>query len=177
MTEVGPIGTRPTDPVGRVLYAASRALALLGGVMMCGLAVLVTVSVTGRGLASSPITGDFEIVATFTGLCVFAFLPYCQMVRGNILVDFFLSKAPLRLRAGCDALGTLAYGLIMVLETWRLTVGGIEMHQVGDKTMILAMQRWYSFPFGVACLALLVAVIFYTLDRDLGDVRRGSSAS
>ena len=53
------------------------------------MALLVTVSVTGRYLIAAPIPGDYDLVAILSGCAVFAFLPYCQMVHGNVMVEFF----------------------------------------------------------------------------------------
>ena len=80
---------RPTDPTGRLLFAVSRALAILGGLLGCLMAALVTVSVAGRYLISAPIPGDYDLVGIVSGCAIFAFLPYCQLTRGNVVVDFF----------------------------------------------------------------------------------------
>ena len=56
-----------------------------------------------------PVPGDFELVAIGTGLAVFAFLPWCQMTRGNVLVDFFMSAAPVRAKTVCDVIGGVFY--------------------------------------------------------------------
>ena len=88
MAEGNGTESRPTDRVGRILYRISRALAIIGGVVLCGLAALTTVSIIGRSAFSAPIRGDFEFVAIGTGIAIFFCLPWCQMVRGNVIVDF-----------------------------------------------------------------------------------------
>jgi TRAP-type C4-dicarboxylate transport system permease small subunit len=67
-------------------------MAIFGGVLCAVIAALVTVSVTGRYLFSAPIPGDYDIVGIIAGCAVFAFLPYCQMIRGNVVVDFFTNN-------------------------------------------------------------------------------------
>ena len=62
MAEAGEPGARPTDPVGRVLFTITRIFAILGGLVLCGMAVLTTVSVTGRSFLNTPVTGDFELI-------------------------------------------------------------------------------------------------------------------
>jgi len=81
---------RPTDPVGRMLYRIAKWLAIFGGIVLSAMALLTTASVIGRSIFLQPIPGDFELVAIGTGLAVFAFLPWCQIVRGNVMVDFFM---------------------------------------------------------------------------------------
>ena len=99
--------TRPTDPVGRVLFDVSRALAIFGGFLCCGMAVMVTVSVTGRYLFSAPVPGDYDLVGIIAGAAVFAFLPYCQLTRSNVVVDFFTTNVGTRGKAVLDAIGSL----------------------------------------------------------------------
>ena len=96
MSEIGDTKARPKDPVGRVLYLISKWMAVFGGVILFILAILTTISVFGRKFFDTPVPGDFELVAIGTGVAVFACLPYCQLMRGNVLVDFFMNNAPTR---------------------------------------------------------------------------------
>ena len=171
MSELSPTQARPTDPVGRVLFAVTRVFALLGGLVLCAMAVLTTVSVTGRYFFNAPVEGDVELIAIGTGVGVFAFLPYCHLVRENVIVDFFLSHTPFRTRTFFDTIANLIYALIMVLMTWRMVYGGISLYEADEMTMILEIPRWWTFPAALVCLALLVAVCFYTFVRSLNEMR------
>ena len=110
-----------------------KALAIFGGVLCCIMAAIVTVSVTGRYLFAAPIPGDYDIVAILCGCAVFAFLPYCQMMRGNVVVDFF-TDASSRERKPCSMRSaTLLYLAVAILFTWRLYYGVLELrHSGGD---------------------------------------------
>lgn len=162
---------RPTDPVGRVLYVISYWLAMFGGLVLCGMALLTTVSVSTRFLISKPIPGDFEMIAIGTGVAIFAFLPLCQLMGENVIVDFFMSKAPLRVKSSLDTTGSLIYGFIIVLMTWRTSVGGVEIYHNFDTTVILAWPTWSTFPIAVFCLFILALVCGYTVIRSLNEVR------
>lgn len=176
MSEALPGTARPADPVGRVLLALARGLAILGGVGFCAIALLMAISIIGRTLFGTGVRGYFELVAFGTGAAIFAFLPYCQVVRENVVVDFFLAKAPARVRALCDAAGSLLYGLIVVILIWRTTVGGIDMRAAGQKTTMLEIELWTLFPWAVACLVLLGLVCFYTFVRSVREARAGAEA-
>ena len=165
--------TRPTDPVGRVLYAAARALAICGGVLLCAMALLTTLSVTGRSAISMPVPGDFELVAIGTGLAVFAFLPWCQLTRGNVLVDFFMTRAPVRAKTICDTLGGIFYLIIAVILTWRMIYGGLDMYNYAEKSMTINFPRWTTFPPSILMMAFLVVVIAYTVWRSIRETREG----
>jgi len=169
--------TRPTDPVGRFLFRTSKVLAIFGGFLCFFMAIMVTVSVTGRYLFSSPIPGDYDLLAILTGCAVFAFLPYCQITRGNVLVDFFTVGMAPRGKALLDAIGTFSYLAIAILFTWRLVYGGIELYHSGEVLANFNFYRWWTVPLNVFCMIILIIVIAYTFARDLGDTRRGKASA
>lgn len=173
MSEHADTTTRPTDPVGRVIYQIARALAVFGGVLLCAMAGLTVVSISGRVALSAPVPGDFEMVAIGTGVAVFAFLPWCQLTRSNVLVDFFMTRAPVRARITADIVGGVCYLLIAALLTWRLAFGGIDMHHYGEVTMTINFPRWTTFPISVVLLAFLVVVVAYTVGRSVAELRAG----
>jgi hypothetical protein len=86
---------------------------LVGGAVALAVAAVVVVSVLRRWLFSQPIPGDFELAQIGTAVAVFAFLPYCQVVRGNIVVDTFTSGLPARVRGRIDALWDVVYAVAM----------------------------------------------------------------
>jgi hypothetical protein len=57
------------------------------------MAVIVTVSVTGRYLLNLPVAGDYDIVGILCGCAIFAFLPYYQLKRGNVLLGLSSGRA------------------------------------------------------------------------------------
>ena len=164
---------RPADPVGRVLFVIARWLALAGGLLLCLMAALTTISVTGRSALDAPIPGDFELVAIGTGLAVFAFLPWCQLTRGNVLVDFFMTRAPTRAKAFCDLIGGIFYLIIGSLLTWRMVYGGLDMYNYAEKSMTINFPRWTTFPPSIAMMTFLVVVIAYTVWRSFAEMRAG----
>ncbi len=163
----------PSDPFGRWLHHIARWLAIAGGIMLCVLAALTTISVTGRSALSEPVPGDFELVAIGTGLAVFAFLPWCQLNRGNVLVDFFMVRAPARARLLCDLVGSCFYLVIGVVLTWRMIYGGIDMYNYAEKSMTINFPRWTTFPPSIIMMAFLVIVIAYTVARSCRELRAG----
>lgn len=173
MSEESTTDQRPTDPVGRVLYAIARWLAIAGGLMLCILAALTTISVTGRSVLSAPIPGDFELIAIGTGLAVFAFLPWCQLTRSNVIVDFFMTRAPVRAKTFCDLVGGVFYLTIAMLLTWRMIYGGIDMYNYNEKSMTINFPRWTTFPPSVLMMGFLIMVIAYTVWRSYAETRAG----
>ena len=85
----GDADTGPAAPPPGLLDRVVTALAIAGGALALGVAILVTVSVGRRWFGFQPIPGDFEFVQMATAVSIFSFLPYCQLRHGNIAVDTF----------------------------------------------------------------------------------------
>ncbi len=167
---------RPTDPIGRALFGIAKLLAIFGGLLGCAMAAIVTVSVSGRYLFGRPVPGDYDIVGILCGCAIFAFLPYCQLVRGNVLVDFFTVRASPRFKAVLDAAGTALYLAIAILFAWRLYYGALDLHQSSEVIAAFDFFRWWTLPFDIFCMLILIALIAYTLVGDLADARAGRAS-
>jgi TRAP-type C4-dicarboxylate transport system permease small subunit len=151
-TTTGQAAEQPSPPP---LYPLFVAFALAGCVALAACAVVTVVSVLGRFLFSAPIPGDIEIVALLMGAGVSLCLPYCQIKRGNVLVDVFTHNAPRQVRAALDLLGCLTIAAIGAVLAWRMALGGIELRSSADETMVLRLPTWIAFPFIVPSMALL----------------------
>jgi TRAP-type C4-dicarboxylate transport system permease small subunit len=165
---------RPTDKVGRTLYKISVSLALFGALMIAIMGIAITTSVIGRATNIGSVTGIYDLIELWTCTAIFAFLPYCQLMNENVIVDFILNKATSRVKSLCDALGSLIYLLIGMLLTWRLVYGGIEMHQNNETFTTLGFPRWISFPYAIACLSLLAIICLYTFWQSVKEVKIAS---
>lgn len=149
------------DPVGAALRRLTVALAVLGGLLLGAGAVLTVISVTGRYLFSSPVSGDVELVELAAGAAISAFLPYCQMRGGNVIVDFFTAGIPDRVRARVDGLHALVFAACAGLVAWRMTLGGLDTYASNDQTMVLGVPTWISYLVMVPSFALLCLVCLH----------------
>jgi len=162
MTGETETSTRP-DPIGRVLFRLARALVIIGGACLTAAGILTVGSVIGRYFFNSPIPGDFELVEMACAVAVFSFLPYCQLKKGNVLVDFFTYNSSPRTKGILDSISAIIYSAITVLLTWRLWVGGLDFLATNEQTVILQIPRAYVFIFIMPSMVLLVAATFYTI--------------
>ena len=176
MAEQADTAARPTDPFGLALHGNANILAIFGGLLSCIMAALVTVSVIGRYLFSRPVPGDYDIVGILCGCAIFAFLPYCQLKRGNVLADFFTQKAPERFKAGLDAMGNVFFLAAIIMFTWRLFFGMLEMRQSSEQIAAFTFYRWWTMPFDLFCMLVLILAIFYTLLQDVAGAKAGRAA-
>jgi TRAP-type C4-dicarboxylate transport system permease small subunit len=123
---------------------------------------VVVVSVVRRWLLSSPIPGDFELAQIGTAVAVFAFLPYCQIVRGNIVVDTFTAHLSARIRHRIDAVWDLLYAAAMALVAACLSRGTWDMLVSQEVSMVLRIPVWPGVAFGAFCCAFLAIVALST---------------
>lgn len=166
-----------SERVGRALYRAATGVALLGGLVLFALTLLTVISVFGRSAFSAPIPGDFELVELGMAVAIFSFLPYCQIVRGNVIVDLFTNRASPRTKALLDGIGNLLYTAIAALLTWRAAVGGIEIRGYHETTMVLQVPVWWGYVPAVAFLAFLTVVCAYTVWRSAVEYRGGPAGA
>ncbi len=162
MSEPHVLRRRPASRVGRVLLGATRALALAGGLVLVAMTLMSLASVAGRALFTQPIPGDYELIQVGCAVAVAAFLPFCQMRGGHVLVDFFTVNVRPGIRAALDTLGGLLVGIAGAVFTWRLTVGAIGLRLANDQTTILELPTWYPVALMVPSFALFSLAGFYT---------------
>lgn len=169
MTESGDNGTVRAGGAERDWLArTTEALALFGGVVVVAAAGLVCLSIGLRWATSNGVPGDFEIVQIAVAVAAFTFLPYCQARRGNILVDTFTKRLPLRLQRTLDGLWDLAYAGCAALIAVRLMAGATEM--IGNKTTTMMVGLPIGWGIGAVALmaGLLALVALVTGLRQIG---------
>lgn len=133
-------------------------LAVAGGLLALGVAVLVTTSVLGRWLFNAPIDGDFEFVKMATAVAVFAYLPYTQARRHNIVVDTFTGRLSPRANARIDAFWDLVYAGAAAFTAYCLMFGALDSFESGETTMQRQIALWPS----ISIASLLCAVLTVT---------------
>jgi TRAP-type C4-dicarboxylate transport system permease small subunit len=142
----------------RFLSVCARACALLGGLLMGLVIVLTCASVVGRNTSGAAITGDFELTGVATGMAIALFLPWCQLQRGNIIVDFFTAKASTGTVNALDRLGSLALAALMALLAWRTGLGGLNAWGNHSASMLMGFPDWLVYATMVPPLVLTAAI-------------------
>jgi len=162
MSETAPIAAPEPPRAPRVVERAAKILAVFGGMIALTVAGMVVISVLRRWLFSTPVPGDFELVQIGTAVAVFAFLPYCQIVRGKLVVDTFTSHLQPRLLHRVDGLWDLVYGAAMALVAACLARGTWDMLASQEVSMVLRIPVWPGVAFGALCCAFLAIVALST---------------
>lgn len=148
-----------------MIAAASRVLALAGGAIFAAITLMSAASVIGR-LAGRPIQGDFELVQLGCAVAIACCLPYCQVQRGHIIVDFFTTRASHRARHALDALGALLLALVMALAAWRTGAGAVAMKASNETSMIMGLPVWYAYALMTPAFALTALAALDAAWRD-----------
>jgi TRAP-type C4-dicarboxylate transport system permease small subunit len=142
----------------RLLEVLAKLCAIAAGVLLTVVTLMTCVSLLGRNLIGTSIVGDFELSGAAAGAAIALFMPWCQLQRGNIIVDFFTAKAGPRTIAGLDRFGALLLGLTMALLAWRTTLGGLNAWKSGSGTMLIGFPEWIVYA-GMVPPLVLTAVI------------------
>ncbi len=171
--EGGPRAARDAESrFGAALERATRGLALAGGFLLACVLVMTVASVAGRYLFNAPIPGDYEITELACGVAVFAFLPYCQLKRANIVVEFFTARLAEKWKRVLDAVHSFAFAGVAILMAWRLAVGGLSKMSDGQTTIYLGIPLFWGYSLAVVGAAMLCIVCVWVFVVHARSIRR-----
>lgn len=142
----------------KLLEPLARGCAVLAGVLLTGITLMTCVSLIGRNTIGKTIVGDFELSGAAAGAAIALFMPWCQLKRGHIIVDFFTAKAGESTNAWLDRLGALLLAACLGLMAWRSAIGGVNAWNAGSGTMMLGFPEWIVYALMVPPLALAALI-------------------
>ncbi|MDR7271649.1 TRAP-type C4-dicarboxylate transport system permease small subunit [Pelomonas saccharophila] len=140
------------------LEKLAAAFALMGGLCALLVAAMTLWSVIGRNLFAHPVQGDIELSQIGIALAIALCLPWCQLRRGNIIVDFFTQAAPERVNGALDRFGALLLAVMLGLLAWRTGMGALAVDEAGEQTMILGLPMWWAYAILAPGLALTAVI-------------------
>ena len=153
----------------KVLQDLARLCAVAAGVLLTAITLLTCISLIGRNTTGWTIVGDFELSASAAGAAVALFMPWCQVRRGHIIVDFFTSGASARSQMLMDRLGALLMAVAMGLLAWRSSMGGLSAWKAQSGSMMLGFPEWIVYCGIVPPLALCAVIALYQAAFGFGD--------
>jgi TRAP-type C4-dicarboxylate transport system permease small subunit len=160
-----------TPSRGGFLDRASHAAAFFGGSLMLVAGMLIVTSIATRWFLAASIPGDVELIQAATAVAAFAFLPFGQLNRSNIVVDTFTQRLPERVRAAIDAFWDIVYAVAAVILSWRLLVAALDAIRSHTVSTVIGLPIGWFMLAGVTMLFLLALVSVLTASRLL----RGSN--
>ncbi len=153
----------------KLLELLARGCAIAAGLLLTAITLMTCASLIGRNTTGWTITGDFELTGSAAGAAIALFLPWCQVRRGNIIVDFFTAKASAGTHAALDRAGALLLGIVMALLTWRSAIGGWNAWASQSGSMMLGFPEWIVYCGIVPALTLTAAIAFLQALRGFGE--------
>lgn len=153
----------------KLLQALAKACAILAGGLLTVITLMTCVSLIGRNTTGWTIVGDFELSGAAAGAAIALFMPWCQVRRGHIIVDFFTSRASATTNARLDRLGALLFAAALGVMAWRTTVGGVNAWGSNATTMMLGLPEWIVYVFMVPPLVLCTLIGLHQAVFGLGE--------
>lgn len=149
----------------RILENLAKFCAILAGLLLTVITLMTCASLIGRNTLGITITGDFELTGVAAGAAIALFMPFCQIQRGNIIVDFFSAKFGDKTNLGLDRFGALLLALVFALLAWRTTLGGLNSWRTNSETQIIGFPEWVTYasmvpPFVLAMVIGLNQALF-----------------
>ena len=142
----------------KLLDNLARICAVLAGLLLTFITLMTCVSLIGRNTTGATIVGDFELTGVATGAAIALFMPFCQIRRGNIIVDFFTARLGEKTNDGLDRFGALLLALVFALLAWRTALGGLNSYNTHSETQILGFPEWVTYA-GMVPAFVLTSVI------------------
>ena len=140
----------------------SKFLNVFAGIAISFVMFLTVIDVILRSFRM-PVVGTYELVA-FSGAVVVSFaVPLTTLLKGHVLVDFFVLKFPKGIRNTVNIITRLfGIGLFSVLG-WNLIKMGMDLYRTGEVSLTLQLP-FYPVAFGIGfcafveCLVLVVQI-------------------
>lgn len=174
------LAPRLEQRVGGIVEVLARWFAYAGGLVLVGLTVMSVISISGRALAGlgdvwpfnamGPVPGDFELVEAGCAFAIFAFLPWCQLRRGHVTVDIFISPLGPRARAGLTLAGNIILTICAVIIARQMGLGMMEKKAYFETTFILQMPSWWGFAAALTGAWMFALASAYTVWRSLNEM-------
>ena len=152
-----------------ILESLAKFCAILAGLLLTTITLATCASLLGRNTIGVTLAGDFELTGVATGAAIALFLPWCQLRRGNIIVDFFTARASVPTNAALDRLGALLLALAIGLLTWRTSVGGLNAFNTQSGTMMLGFPEWIVYAAMIPPFALTAVIGLWQGLNGFGD--------
>lgn len=146
---------------GQRLLWLTKAFAVIGGFGFIAMVLMSLVSIIGRKIASTPITGDIEIMQMGGAVAAAAMLPFCEMERHHLRVDFFTTRLSQAARHRLDALSHFLLALVAAVVAWRTAAGALSLKEAGEASMMLMWPVWTVVAALVPSFVLLALAGLY----------------
>jgi TRAP-type C4-dicarboxylate transport system permease small subunit len=141
----------------------SKLLNVLAGIAITFMMFLTVIDVILRSFRK-PIVGTYELVA-FSGAVVIGFaVPLTTLLKGHVLVDFFVLWFPKGVRNIVHIVTRLlGIGLFFLLG-WNLIILGMDLYRTGEVSLTLQLPFYpVAYGIGICCFVQCLVLIAHIL--------------
>lgn len=128
-----------------ILQTLAKLCAIVAGLLLTGITLMTCLSLIGRNTTGTTLVGDFELTGLAAGAAIALFMPWCQVKRGNIIVDFFTTRLGAETNNRLDRLGALLLAVLFAVLAWRTALGGLNSWSTNSETQILGFPEWMAY--------------------------------
>jgi TRAP-type C4-dicarboxylate transport system permease small subunit len=167
MREAGPVPAVEPDKgaIGlfdRYLTAATRVLFYIAGIGITGMLLLILGDVIGIKVFSKPVRGGIEFVSFLSVVTIAFAVPFTQVMRGHVSVDFIVEHFPRRVKLVIDTVTILFSIALFLMLTWYTFKYAADLRSSGEVSMTQKIP-FYPFVYGMA-VAMLATLLVLVLD-------------
>jgi|APLak6261662433_1056034.scaffolds.fasta_scaffold02780_2 TRAP-type C4-dicarboxylate transport system permease small subunit len=153
----------------RLLSTLANLCAVLAGGLLTFITLLTCGNLILRNTSGGSLAGAFELTAMASGIAIAAFMPLCQLRRGNIIVDFFTTGLRDATNDALDRVGAMVLATVFLLLAWRTAMGGINAFNAQSQSMLMGIPEWIVYaamvpPFALTALIGLHQALFKPVD-------------
>lgn len=145
----------------KIIANLAKLCAILAGLLLTVVTLMTCASLLGRNTVGVTVAGDFELTGVAAGAATALFMPFCQLVRGNIIVDFFSARFGDKTNAALDRFGALSLALVFALLAWRTSLGGLNSWRTHSETQIIGFPEWVAYASMVPPFVLCTVIGLY----------------
>ena len=150
--------------IGRLIHALAKVFAIAGGLVLIAVVVIVVCSVIGRTLMWAglrPIAGDYEIVEAGVFFAIFAFMPWCHLMRGHAVVGVVTDRLSPRVNVVIELFMDVLMLAVATFVAWRHWHGMLDKFGNQEITFILHIPLWWSYAGGmIGAIAFVIVAVY-----------------
>ena len=168
----------------RAIRLLAHGTAVLGGIVLTGLVILTTISITGRSISKflhldgvqgvfgilaqrlidtgvGEVRGSYELLEAGIAFAIFSFFPICQLHSAHATVDIFTSHLSGRANRVIAAFWEVVLSACLVLISWRLFEGMERYIGNGETTLFLQFPVWWAYLASFSASVVICTVAVY----------------
>ena len=145
----------------KLLEALAKFCSIVSGALLTFITLMTCYSLLGRNTTGDTVVGDFELTGVATGAAIALFMPYCQLKKANIIVDFFTAKASQATIEHLDRVGAFFMAMAFGLLAWRTGLGGMNAWNSQSGSMMLGFPEWIVYAAMTPPLALSAIIALF----------------